>query len=127
MRPVLALAFVLAALSGATAEEPALCRDPAPQDARAAAERVAMCNLATPVATTKWTCPAPLGPMTAVFYDTDPGTVRLGYGGSVEVGVQTLSASGARYETSSGLVFWTKGSTTAVTRPGAADAECTLG
>lgn len=122
---LLALAAAAVAGDALAQAQPEACRAAAPSEPRAAAAHIALCGLAEPIAATLWHCGgSPRETVAAVFYDTDPGSVRLEYGDTVEVGLQMMAASGARYETPSGLVFWTKGTSAMLTRPGAAETEC---
>ena len=55
--------------------------------------------------------------MAAVFVPGDPTAARLKRGGTLAVARQVRSASGAKYEAGSGVVFWSKGNEALVEWP----------
>jgi uncharacterized protein len=53
----------------------------------------------------------------ATFIPTDPPSVRLERGDSLEIGVLSPAASGSRYDAEFGVYFWTKGDEAQVAWP----------
>lgn len=74
------------------------------------AELVATWFLRDPVSTVVWTCGGnPADEVVTFFFDTPLPSVRFERGDSIDVGVLTPTASGARYDGSFGRFIWIKG------------------
>lgn len=76
------------------------------------ADLVAHWMLETPVSIVSYSCQDnPANEVTAYFFDTELPSLRLEYGDSIKTGYLVPSASGAKYATGFGGLFWTKGDT----------------
>jgi Membrane-bound lysozyme-inhibitor of c-type lysozyme len=62
----------------------------------------------------------------ATFIPTDPPSVRLERGDSVEIGILSRSGSGSRYEAQFGVYFWIKGHEARVAWPQEIEFTCTV-
>jgi uncharacterized protein YecT (DUF1311 family) len=70
---------------------------------------VARWMLETPLGVAAYACEGnPANEVTAYFYDTELPSVRLEYGDSIRTGSLVPAASGAKYATTFGGLFWTK-------------------
>ena len=77
---------------------------------RREAELVATWMLEEPTNTAFWTCGGnPANEVVTMFFDTDLPSLRFERGDSIDVGVLTRTASGARYDGSFGRFIWMKG------------------
>lgn len=77
---------------------------------RREAELVATWMLEEPTNTAFWTCGGnPANEVVTMFFDTDLPSLRFERGDSIDVGVLTRTASGARYDGSFGRFIWIKG------------------
>lgn len=77
---------------------------------RREAELVATWMLEAPGKTVFWACDGnPANEVVTMFFDTEAPSVRFERGDSVDVGVQSRTASGARYDGSFGRYIWMKG------------------
>ncbi|MGA9409927.1 MAG: MliC family protein [Roseobacter sp.] len=73
---------------------------------------VAQWMLETPVSVVAYTCENnPANEVTAYFFDTELPSIRLEYGDSIKTGSLVPAASGAKFATEFGGMFWTKGDT----------------
>ena len=85
---------------------------------RREAELVATHMLRDPAAVTAWTCAGnPANEVVTFFFDTTQPSVRFERGDSVDVGILTPTASGARYDGSFGRFIWIKGDTSTYREP----------
>ncbi|GAA0773905.1 DUF1311 domain-containing protein [Roseibium denhamense] len=66
----------------------------------------------------------PADEIVAYFYPTDPPAARLERGDTIEIAVEGITGSGARYEGSFGLVFWVKGNEVMVEWPQGTEFTC---
>lgn len=62
----------------------------------------------------------------ATFYATDAPVARLERDGTVAIGWQVRAASGARYETSDGIVFWARADEAMVEWPAGTSLRCRI-
>lgn len=77
---------------------------------RREAELVATWMLEEPTNTAFWACGGnPANEVVTMFFDTDLPSLRFERGDSIDVGVLTRTASGARYDGSFGRFIWIKG------------------
>ena len=73
-------------------------------------ELVATWFLRDPMATASYSCENnPANEVTTYFFDTELPSVRLEYGDGVRTGFLVPAASGSKYTTQFGGMFWTKG------------------
>lgn len=73
---------------------------------------VAQWLLENPVSVSAYACEGnPANEVTAFFFDTELPSIRLEYGDSIKTGSLVPAASGAKYATEFGGLFWTKGDT----------------
>ena len=82
-------------------------------------------GLTEPAASAVYRCDDGTG-IVASFYPGDASTVRLERAGATEVGWQVAAASGARYETSGGIVFWDSGREAMAEWPAGTRLRCEL-
>ncbi|MEE4188698.1 MAG: MliC family protein [Roseobacter sp.] len=74
------------------------------------AELVATWLVESPASVHSYFCEGdPANFVTAYFFDTEQRAIRLAYRDSIRTGALVPAASGAKYETSFGGMFWTKG------------------
>ncbi|SES37239.1 Protein of unknown function [Tranquillimonas rosea] len=94
---------------------------------RREAELVAGFGLEPPINRVTWTCAGRTpASVTTTFFATELPSVLIETGGETDVGTQTRTASGARYEGSFGKAIWTKGDTAVLTWPQGEDHDCVL-
>lgn len=77
---------------------------------RREAELIAGWTLIPPLSTATWTCEGnPANQLVTTFFETPLPSVRFERGDSVDIGMITRTASGARYDGSFGRFIWMKG------------------
>lgn len=92
---------------------------------RRTAELQAGWFLVEPTATVFWTCNGnPADQVVTTFFPTDPHSARIERGDSTAIGVQTRTASGARYEATSGRSIWIKGEGALLVWPEGVESRC---
>ncbi len=94
---------------------------------RRTAELQAGWFLVEPTATGFWACNGnPADEVVTTFFPTDPPSARIERGGSTEIGIQTRTASGARYEATFGKSFWVKGEEALLVWPEGTESRCAV-
>ena len=75
-------------------------------------ELVALWLLEEPTSVVTYSCEDnPANEVTAYFFDTELPSIRIEYGDSIKTGSLVPAASGAKYATTFGGMFWSKGGT----------------